>query len=68
MTDKLSDREVEMMRYIRDGMTTKEAAVVMNVKFTTAREFRERAYAKLGAHNTAQAIAAFAVISLRGNS
>lgn len=61
---QLSRRETEIMRFIHDGLTTKQAAVEMGVGLATAKEYRFRAYVKLGAHNTAQALGAFAMTQI----
>ncbi|MBF4574694.1 response regulator transcription factor [Frondihabitans sp. VKM Ac-2883] len=61
---QLSGRETEIMRLIRDGSSTKMAAVEMGIGLTTAKEYRDRAYKKLGAHNTAQALGAFAMTQI----
>jgi DNA-binding NarL/FixJ family response regulator len=52
---KLSPRELEAMRLIAGGLTTKAAAQRMGICIETIKDFTERARFKLGAPTTTRA-------------
>lgn len=53
----LSAREKETLTYLSHGLTIAQAAQVMGIAFETARSHKRHACLKLGAKNTAHAIA-----------
>jgi len=53
---RLSGREAEVLGLIADGYEMPGIAVALNVSQHTARCYRARLFAKLGAHTAAQAV------------
>lgn len=49
----LTDREIEIMRLIAEGLSNKEVAVNLGISLKTAENHRHRLMRKLGAHNAA---------------
>lgn len=58
MKDRLSERELEILTFVRAGKTTREIASALWVQPSTVRKHLENIYAKLGVHGRAEAIAA----------
>jgi LuxR family maltose regulon positive regulatory protein len=52
----LSRREIEVIRLLAAGKSTKEIAVVLMISFNTAKTHVKRIYAKLGIHNRREII------------
>jgi DNA-binding NarL/FixJ family response regulator len=50
----LSQRELQVMRLISDGSSSKEVAVALNLGLLTVRSYRKTLMKKLGLHNVAQ--------------
>jgi len=53
---RLTSRETEVLRLMADGLTTKEIAVHLNVRFKTAACHRSRILQKLSATSTVTAV------------
>jgi DNA-binding CsgD family transcriptional regulator len=53
----LSPRETEILRYVAEGHTTKEAAAAMNIAQSTAEYHMSNILVKLGAASRAEAVA-----------
>jgi DNA-binding NarL/FixJ family response regulator len=49
-SDALSPRELEVARMICQGLTDKEIARRLSVKFSTVRTYLKRTFVKLGVH------------------
>lgn len=62
----LTEREAQVVRLSADGMTMKEAAVVLGLSPTTVRTHVDNAKAKLGARSLAGLIARAAELGLLG--
>jgi DNA-binding CsgD family transcriptional regulator len=54
----LTEREEEILRWVARGKTNREIASLLFVSPHTVRKHLEHAYAKLGVHSRAAAIAA----------
>ena len=53
IVEHLTAREIEVLRLVADGWTTKEIAVRLKITFKTAACHRGRIMSKLGVHNGA---------------
>lgn len=60
--EPLSDRELEVVAYMADGLRNAEIADLLGVSSETVKTYASRAYSKIGARNRAQA-AAWAISS-----
>jgi len=58
MKDRLSERELEILTFVRAGKTTREIASALWVQPSTVRKHLENIYGKLGVHGRTEAIAA----------
>jgi DNA-binding NarL/FixJ family response regulator len=54
--DHLTQRELEVLRLIAEGLSTKQIACQLGISFKTAATHRERILGKLGANNTVLAL------------
>jgi LuxR family maltose regulon positive regulatory protein len=52
----LSRREIEVIRLLAEGKSTKEIALILMISFNTAKTHVKRIYAKLGIHNRREII------------
>lgn len=59
IADTLAPREAELMRWLSQGKTLKEAADLMAVTEATVATYRKRAYEKLKAHKLNEALTKF---------
>ena len=57
MIEKVSEREMEVLRLIEDGMTNQEIAEQMVIAVSTVKSHINSLYGKVGAHNRTQAVA-----------
>ncbi len=55
--EPLSDRELEVVAYMADGLRNAEIAELLGVSSETVKTYASRAYTKIGARNRAQAAA-----------
>ena len=55
MVNSLTPREIDVLRLVADGLSTKQVADQLGISFKTAATHRERILHKLGAHNAVQA-------------
>ncbi len=58
-TENLSPREVEVLDYLVQGFSYKEAASAMNISYSTVHTHIERIYKKLHVQSRAQAVARY---------
>lgn len=65
LVDPLSDRELEVVAYMADGLRNAEIAERMHVSPETVKTYASRAYTKIGARNRAQAAAWAAAAGVR---
>jgi|SRR5581483_3357704 len=56
LLDRLTKREVEVLRLIAEGKSTKQTAVVLGIAFRTAVCHRYRIFQKLHVHETASLV------------
>lgn len=59
---RLTQREAQVVRLQARGLTMSEIAEVLSLSTETVRTFAKHAQAKLGAHNTAHAVAIFTLL------
>jgi DNA-binding NarL/FixJ family response regulator len=52
----LTPREIEVLRLMAEGLSTKEVARALKITFKTAASHRGRILAKLGAHESISAV------------
>ncbi len=52
----LTDREVQVLRLLADGLTSREIADMLDIRFKTATSHRNNILAKLGVHDTVLAV------------
>lgn len=52
----LSAREIEVLKLMAEGLTTKEIAQLLNIAFKTASSHRANILSKLGCHETVSAV------------
>ncbi|MFZ7115140.1 MAG: helix-turn-helix transcriptional regulator [Bacteroidota bacterium] len=52
----LSKREKEILQLVRDGMSTKEIADILNIKITSVNSYRKNLMTKMNARNTAELV------------
>ncbi len=57
LPEPLSDREVEVLRWVATGLTNRQAARKLFVETSTVKKHLEHVYGKLGVRNRTQAIA-----------
>ena len=57
LVDPISDRELEILNLIADGMSNREAAGKLIVATSTVKKHLENIYGKLGVHNRTRAVA-----------
>jgi DNA-binding NarL/FixJ family response regulator len=55
-SDTLTAREMQVLRLMADGLSTKEIAVQLGITFKTAASHRSRILSKLGVHETVSAV------------
>ncbi len=55
-TPRLTPRETEVLRYVRDGLGNQQIARQLGVAEATVVKHLEHAYARLGAHSRTQAV------------
>lgn len=53
---KISNRELEILRFVAKGLTDKEIAMVLNIARGTVINIRKKLYKKLEVHNGAEAV------------
>lgn len=58
LKERLSERELEILTFVRAGRSTREIAQALWVQPSTVRKHLENIYAKLGVHGRTEAIAA----------
>ena len=58
MKDRLSERELEILTFVRAGKSTRDIASALWVQPSTVRKHLENIYGKLGVHGRTEAIAA----------
>lgn len=56
LVKSLSDRELEVLRFIGDGLVNKQIASQLGISVTTAQTYRTRIMEKLGLHTVAELI------------
>jgi LuxR family maltose regulon positive regulatory protein len=56
LIEPLSDREIEVLRLIADGLTRQEIAVQLVLALNTVKTHARNIYSKLGVHNQMQAV------------
>ncbi len=54
--DTLTPREIQVLRLMADGLSTKEVARELKITFKTAASHRGRILSKLGVHETISAV------------
>ncbi len=54
--DTLTGREIQVLRLMADGLSTKQVARDLGITFKTAASHRSRILAKLGVHETVSAV------------
>ncbi len=54
--DTLTAREIQVLRLMGEGLSTKEIANALKVTFKTAASHRSRVLSKLGVHETISAV------------
>ncbi|HTS61073.1 MAG TPA: helix-turn-helix transcriptional regulator [Candidatus Acidoferrales bacterium] len=54
--EPLSKREIEVLKHVAEGQSTKQAAAIMGITFKTASCHRQHVMAKLGIHDTASLV------------
>lgn len=52
-----TERELEVLRLVAQGLTSKQIAEALGISWSTARHHRENIWQKLAVHNAAQASA-----------
>lgn len=57
LTDPLTERELEILRLVADGLNSREIAQRLYLSLETVRWYRKQIYGKLDAHSRAQALA-----------
>jgi DNA-binding NarL/FixJ family response regulator len=56
IVDSLTQREIEVLKHIAEGYSTKELAAILGITFKTAACHRTHIMEKLGIHNTARLV------------
>ena len=56
MEKKLSERELQVLKLIGEGFSTKDIAVMLEIRVRTVETHRRNINEKLGAHHVAEAI------------
>lgn len=56
IVDSLTGREIDVLKHIVEGYSTKELAAILGITFKTAACHRYRIMEKLGIHNTARLV------------
>jgi DNA-binding NarL/FixJ family response regulator len=54
--ETLTAREIQVLKLMADGLSTKQIATALNVTFKTAASHRSRILSKLGVHETISAV------------
>jgi DNA-binding NarL/FixJ family response regulator len=54
--DTLTAREIQVLRLVADGLSTKDVARALQITFKTAASHRGRILSKLGVHETISAV------------
>ena len=54
--ETLTGREMQVLRLMADGLSTKEIGVTLNITFKTAASHRSHILAKMGVHETVTAV------------
>ena len=57
LSDTFSEREIEILRLIAEGLNSREAAQRLHLAVSTIRWYRHQIYVKLDAHSRSQALA-----------
>lgn len=63
----LSNREIELLNHVSDGLTNRQIAHLMNVSEGTVKTYLKRAFMKLGVHNRSSAVRVLLEQQLNGN-
>ena len=56
MKNRLTSREVQVLSLIREGLITKEVAVILKISVRTVETYRRNINEKLGVRNTTAAL------------
>jgi DNA-binding NarL/FixJ family response regulator len=56
LSDTLTSRELQVLRLMAEGMSTKQIGVSLNITFKTAASHRSHILTKLGVHETVTAV------------
>src|SRR5438034_1050846 len=64
--EELSERELEILRYIADGRSNQQIADALVVTLNTVRWYNKQIYSKLGVHTRTLAIARATALGLLG--
>jgi transcriptional regulator EpsA len=59
LTGSLSEREIEIMKWVRSGKTNQEIGMILDISFFTVKNHLQRIFKKLDVINRAQAVTNF---------
>jgi DNA-binding NarL/FixJ family response regulator len=56
IAETLTGREMQVLRLMADGLSTKQIGITLNITFKTAASHRSRILSKMGVHETVSAV------------